>query len=50
MSLAITYRRVANPTLEDKVDQSNGKAALVTGANVGLGKEVARQLAASGRY
>src|SRR5580704_7779310 len=32
------------------MDRPVGKVALITGANVGLGKEVARQLAISGTY
>ncbi len=32
------------------MDRSRGKVALVTGANAGLGKEAARQLAASDQY
>ena len=36
--------------MESKVDSIAGKVALITGANAGIGKEVARQLALSGTY
>jgi len=36
--------------MESKVERIDGKVALITGANAGIGKEVARQLVLSGAY